>query len=80
MPSCLGNIGKVGAKLGKGFLRDKIASAAGNVAARKISDETFANKMGGKISEMFPQKLAEMGILAEAKKVYGSGSFFVIKL
>jgi hypothetical protein len=61
-------------------LRDKIASAAGKVATRKVSDEQVANKMSGKMSELFPEKLSEMGILAEADKVYGAGSFFVIKL
>lgn len=71
---------KIGTKIGKGFLRDKIASAAGKVAARRVSDETVANKMGDKMSDLFPQKLSEMGILAEAKKVYGTGAFFVIKL
>jgi hypothetical protein len=34
----------------------------------------------GKISEMLPEKLSEMGIVAEADKVYGAGSFFVIKM
>lgn len=32
------------------------------------------------MQELFPEKLAEMGILAEAEKVYGAGSFFVVKL
>lgn len=71
---------KIGEKIGKGFLRNKIATAAGKVAVRKVSDEKVANKMGEKMGELFPEKLAEMGILAEADKVYGAGSFFVIKL
>lgn len=72
--------GKIGAKLGKGFLRDKIAAKVGSIAAKNVSDETVALKMSSKMSEMLPQKLSEMGILAEAVKVYGGGSFFVIKL
>jgi hypothetical protein len=41
---------KIGAKLGRGFLRDKIAARAGNIAARKISDETVADKMSGEMA------------------------------
>lgn len=72
--------GKISGKIGKGFLRDKIAARAGNIASKKVSDDTVADKMSGKMSELLPDKMAEMGIMAEASKVYGAGSFFVMKL
>lgn len=50
------------------------------MAASKISDETIANKMSEKMIELMPAKMAEMGIIAEASKVYGKGPFFVVKL
>lgn len=73
-------LGKISGKIGKGFLRDKIAARAGNIASKKVSDDTVADKMSGKMSELLPDKMAEMGIMAEASKVYGAGSFFVMKL
>lgn len=71
---------KVSAKIGKGFLRDRIAARAGNVAAKKVSDDTVADKMSGKMSDLLPEKMSEMGITATADKVYGAGAFFVMKL
>ncbi len=71
---------KMASKLGKGFLRDKIASTAGKIAARNISDEKIAETISDKLSETMPAKLMEVGMVAEVQKVYSAGSFFVVKV
>ena len=52
----------------------------GKIASNNISDETVADKMSGKMIEIIPAKMLEMGLAANAEKVYGKGSFFVVKL
>eukprot|EP00602_Paraphysomonas_sp_CaronLab_P010384 CAMPEP_0185024590 /NCGR_PEP_ID=MMETSP1103-20130426/7725_1 /TAXON_ID=36769 /ORGANISM="Paraphysomonas bandaiensis, Strain Caron Lab Isolate" /LENGTH=157 /DNA_ID=CAMNT_0027557605 /DNA_START=264 /DNA_END=737 /DNA_ORIENTATION=+ len=66
--------------MGRGFVRDKIAQRMGKIAAAKVSDETIGGKIGEKMCEEIPGKMSEMGIVANASKVYGKGSFFVIRL
>lgn len=71
---------KLHSKMGHGFLRDKIATKIGKVAGSRIPDSVIAKMMCGKMVEKMPRKMVEMGLTATAKKVYGKGSFFVIKL
>lgn len=71
---------KISDKIGHGFLRDKIAARAGKIAAAKISDEKLGDAISVKMQESIPEKMMEMGMVVEAKKVFGIGSFFVIKL
>ena len=50
------------------------------VASKVVSDEKVADKMSEKMSEMIPLKMYEMGLTAEATRVYSHGPFFVLKL
>ena len=67
-------------KLGTGFFRDKIASKLGAVAAKNVSDEKVAETIGSKVSEIFPAKLAEVGLTAEATKVFCKGPYLVVRM
>jgi hypothetical protein len=67
-------------KLGRGFLRDKIANSVSKVAANKVSDETVGEKILEKIIQEIPLKVSELGITAEATKVYCRESVFILKL
>lgn len=71
---------KLTERIGSGFIRNKIKTSLGKVAANKISDESIANKMSSKMIELIPTKMFEMGIVATATKVFGKDSFFVVKL
>lgn len=71
---------KLSEKIGSGFFRDKLKKKLATVAANKVSDETVANKMSDKMIEIMPTKLFEMGLVANASRAYGKGSFFVVKL
>ena len=67
-------------KMGSGFVRDRIAKKLAAVAVNKISDEKIGDKIASKMVEEMPMKMVEMGIHANASKVYIKGSLFVIEL
>lgn len=71
---------KLSEKIGSGFFRDKLKKSVGRLAASNISDEAVAVKMSSSMVEQIPSKLFEIGLVATASRVYGKGSFFVIKL
>ena len=56
-------IDKLSSKIGKGFLASKIASTAGKIAARNVSDEKVADTVSTKVSAVIPEKLLEMGMV-----------------
>jgi hypothetical protein len=45
-----------------------------------VTDEKFGEKMSAKVTELVPLKLADMGLVTNATKVFGKGSVFIIKL
>jgi hypothetical protein len=67
-------------KLGRGFIRDKIVNSVSKVAANKVSDETVGEKISEKIIQEIPLKVRELGITAEATRVYCRDSLFILKL
>ena len=50
------------------------------MAAKFVSDEKVADTMGTKVAELFPMKLAEVGLHAEASKVFCKGPYLVVRM
>jgi hypothetical protein len=67
-------------KIGTGFLRDKLIQKVSQTASEKVSDEKIGEKILEKIIQEIPVKIHELGITAEATKVYCRESIFILKL
>ena len=67
-------------KIGRGFLRDKLINKVSQTASEKVADEKIGEKVLEKIIQEIPVKIHELGITAEATKVYCRESIFILKL
>ena len=71
---------RVQGKLGSGFLANKLGQRLGALANKVVSDEKIAEKMSGKLVEELPLKLADVGLMVTAEKVFSRDAFFVTRM
>jgi hypothetical protein len=61
-------------------MKDSIAQRAGQVMSKRIKPSTLAQKIGGKLCERMPPKMADMGLTVAMEEVFREGPFVVMQL
>jgi hypothetical protein len=61
-------------------LEDSIAQGASHVMSKRIKLSKLAQKIGTKLCESMPRKMAEMGLTVEMEEVFREGNFVVMQL